>query len=293
MRKQPIQETDIQATKNRLSTTDFIANDIIISDSLDKLPLPDGPRRMTFIVVAMCTNGTVSMSIDTNNVQIQKGDLVIISERHVIDNYQASPDAEGQLMIMSTRFFYDVVHDVSDLSSLFILSKRQPLLSLDSRESEIFAEYYTLLKRKVADTDNTYRRSIVGSIVHTMFYELCDVVAKRQQAANCHNTRSSMVFTKFISLLEINHKRERRVGWYATQMCITPKHLSETVKAVSMRTPNEWIDSYVTLAARLLLKNTTKSIKEIATELNFPNQSFLGKYFKEHVGMSPSQYRNS
>ncbi|MFS6556854.1 helix-turn-helix domain-containing protein, partial [Parabacteroides distasonis] len=47
------------------------------------------------------------------------------------------------------------------------------------------------------------------------------------------------------------------------------------------------------LAARLLLKNTTKSIKEIATELNFPNQSFLGKYFKEHVGMSPSQYRNS
>lgn len=86
MRKQSIQETDIQATKNRLSTTDFIANDIIISDSLDKLPLPDGPRRMTFIVVAMCTNGTVSMSIDTNNVQIRKGDLVIISERHVIDN---------------------------------------------------------------------------------------------------------------------------------------------------------------------------------------------------------------
>ena len=56
---------------------------------------------------------------------------------------------------------------------------------------------------------------------------------------------------------------------------------------------NEWIDNYVTLELRVLLKDSTKSIKEIAEELNFPNQSFLGKYFKEHVGMPPSEYRKS
>ena len=63
------------------------------------------------------------------------------------------------------------------------------------------------------------------------------------------------------------------------------------MKAVSHRSPNEWIDKYVTLELRVLLQNTSKSIKEIAKELNFPNQSFLGKYFKEHVGISPSRYR--
>ena len=61
-------------------------------------------------------------------------------------------------------------------------------------------------------------------------------------------------------------------------------YLSETIKAVSKRTPNEWIDSYVTIELRMLLRNTQKSIKEIAQELNFSNQSFLGKYFKEHTG---------
>lgn len=76
-------------------------------------------------------------------------------------------------------------------------------------------------------------------------------------------------------------------------MCITPKYLSETVKTVSRRTPNEWIDNYVTMELRAQLRNTTKSIKEIAREMNFPNQSFLGKYFKEHVGMSPMSYRKS
>jgi AraC-like DNA-binding protein len=65
------------------------------------------------------------------------------------------------------------------------------------------------------------------------------------------------------------------------------------VKQVSRRTPNEWIDHYVTLEIRVLLKNSAMSIKEIAQTLHFPNQSFLGKYFKEHVGMSPSKYRRS
>lgn len=293
MRKQPIQETDIQATKFRLSHTEFIANDIVVSDSLDKFPLPSGPRRMTFIVVAMCTNGTVNLNVDTDTKQLKKGDLIIISERHIVDDINASTDAEGLLMVISSRFFYDIVHNVSDLSSIFILSKNHPVLNLSDDESSLFLEYFSLLKRKVADTDNAYRRNIVGSIIHTMFYEFNNIIAKRHQAENSHNMRSNVVFTKFISLLEANHKRERRVGWYAAQLCITPKHLSETVKAVSMRTPNEWVDNYVTIAARLLLKNTTKSIKEIADELNFPNQSFLGKYFKEHVGMSPSQYRKS
>jgi AraC-like DNA-binding protein len=81
------------------------------------------------------------------------------------------------------------------------------------------------------------------------------------------------------------------VSWYGEQLCITPKYLSETVKQVSRRTPNEWIDNFVTLEVRVLLKNSSMSIKEIAQHLNFPNQSFLGKYFKEHVGMSPSEYR--
>jgi ATP-dependent helicase/nuclease subunit A len=92
-------------------------------------------------------------------------------------------------------------------------------------------------------------------------------------------------------LLQENFRTERRVSWYAKQLEITAKYLSEVVKNVSKRTPNEWIDSYVVLEIRVMLKNSTKSIKEITEELNFPNQSFLGKYFKEHVGVSPSEYR--
>ena len=65
------------------------------------------------------------------------------------------------------------------------------------------------------------------------------------------------------------------------------------VKKASKRTPNEWIDKYVVLEIRLLLKNSTMSVMQIAQEMNFPNQSFLGKYFRERVGISPRKYRIS
>ena len=93
--------------------------------------------------------------------------------------------------------------------------------------------------------------------------------------------------------MEKNYRTERRVSWYAQQLCITSKYLSETVRTVSRRTPSDWIDSYVTRELRVMLRNSTMSIKQIADELNFANQSFMGKYFKEHVGMSPSQFRKS
>ena len=292
-RNLPIQDTDIRVTKQQLAHSNFIANDIIVSDSLGKLPLLNGPRRMTFIFVALCTNGHARIVVDTEERQIKKGDLVIISERHVINEFQGSDDAEGLVMIMSTKFFYDVVHDIKDLSSIFIVSKNHPILNLTDEESAIFVEYHSLLRRKIADTKNTYRRNIVGCVVHAMFYELSNVVITKQQHTANNNIRSNAVFSRFIALVEKNHIHERRVGWYADQLGITHKHLSETVKGVSMRTPNEWIDSYVTQEARLLLKNSGCSIKEIADKLHFPNQSFFGKYFKDHVGMSPSQYRNN
>ena len=86
-------------------------------------------------------------------------------------------------------------------------------------------------------------------------------------------------------------KHERSVEWYSSEMCLTPKHLSEVVKLVSGKTAGQWINTLVIIEIKSLLMNTSLSIKEIAMELNFPNQSFLGKYFKNTEGISPSDFR--
>ena len=163
----------------------------------------------------------------------------------------------------------------------------------DRNEADTFKSYFYMLKDKLADMQNHFRRELARTLMLAMFYEMSNVIYRVQQNNSRRHTRADVIFTRFLHLVEENFKRERRVGWYAEQLCITPKYLSETVKSVSRRTPNEWIDRYVTFELRIQLRNFTKSIKEIAIDMNFPNQSILAKYFKEHVGMSPSEYRKS
>ena len=124
-----------------------------------------------------------------------------------------------------------------------------------------------------------------------MFYDLSNVIWRVGKMQSGKSRRGDTIFENFIRLVEENYRTERRVSWYAEQLGISGKYLSEVIKHVSQRTPNQWIDDYVVLEIRVQLKNTTKSVREIAQELRFANQSFLGKYFKEHVGISPTEFR--
>ena len=89
----------------------------------------------------------------------------------------------------------------------------------------------------------------------------------------------------------MHFEKERSVSFYANQLNITPKYLSEAVKEIMGKTAGELIDEAVIMQAKVLLKTPDLNIGQVATVLNFPDQSFFGKFFKKHVGLSPNQYR--
>lgn len=293
MDKSKIKDAEMHLAKEKFSHDEFIEGDLIINDDMKRMAFATQPWRMTFIFVGLCTKGHARYTVDTQEHSVDVNDVIIITDRHVVENSFASPDLEGLCMMISVEFFADMIKNVSEMSSLLLFAKNHPVAKLTEHEAEMFKNYFYLLKAKVADTQNYFRRDVVKTLMLAMTYDLGNVIYHGRQAGDRRNTRGDAIFTSFIRLVEDNFKSERRVSWYASQLCITPKYLSETVKHVSKRTPNEWIDDYVILEARVLLKNSSKNIKEIASELNFPNQSFLGKFFKEHVGVSPSVYRRS
>ena len=287
-----IKSSELQNTKS-WGNAKYIEDDIIIVDDISTALIPKDPRRMNFLILALCTEGEATYTLDTQEMRIQKNDVLLILDRHVVSNFTASKDLKVLCIIISVNFFFESIRNVGDVSSLLLLSRNFPVIKLAQEETETFQSYFYLLKTKAADKQNKFRRKLVSTLILAMFYDLSNVVQRMLNTDSMRQTRAEIIFTKFIKLLEGNFKQERRVGWYAEQLCITPKYLSETIKNVSRRTPNEWIDNYVTTEMRIQLRNSTKSIKEIAEEMNFANQSFLGKYFKEHVGISPSEYRKN
>ena len=106
------------------------------------------------------------------------------------------------------------------------------------------------------------------------------------------SVRVTQLLERFIKLVTEYHNSERNMAFYATNLGLTPKYLSKLIKQASGRSAPEWIDSFVILEAKNMLKYTDNSIKEIVYKLHFPNPSVFYKFFKAHTGMTPSQYRN-
>mgnify|MGYP005766453861 CR=1 FL=1 len=88
-----------------------------------------------------------------------------------------------------------------------------------------------------------------------------------------------------------HYLKQRNVGFYADRLCLTPKYLSKVIKRLSGHTVPEWISRILVLHAQVLLKSSKQTVQQIALELNFPNASFFGRFFKKHTGMTPGQYR--
>lgn len=266
--------------------------DMVFFDDVKDLPLPNEPSRLDCHILALCLKGKVQYSVDTVPYIVRGGELIIISKGQVADDYLISRDFEGIGIMLSEDFFNEIIRSIPNMASIFLFAKNNPVCHLMPNEVKTIVKYTDLIREKLEDRTHHFQYEATRALITTMIIDLSNLIFRVQENSTKRQTRYESVFFEFIETIEKNFRTERRVGWYADQLCVTNKYLTEAVKSVSNRTPNEWINSYTTLEIKVLLKNSAMSVKEIADLLNFPNQSFLGKYFKEKTGISPTTYRN-
>ncbi len=285
----PLKESDLKKAKE-WSKSVFLDDDLLLTEHINEAPMPTEPRKMNIIIIGLCTQGEIIYKLDTQEQVIKPGDILIVSERHVVDSYRHSPDMQGLCMMMSIHFFHEIIQNIRDVSSLFLFARSHPVMSLEQKEIDTFKAYFNVIKQRLGDKSNHFHKDLIRTLLLAMFYDLSNIIY-RVQNNDRPRSRAESIFLDFIRMVEKNCRTERRVGWYAQQLSMTPKYLTECVKQISQRTPNEWIENYVSLELRVQLKNSNKSIKEIANEMHFPDQSLMGKYFKKIVGLTPLQYR--
>ena len=201
---------------------------------------------------------------------------------------------QGNYNRSSSDFLKEMYINLNSFMPFFISLKEQPIFSLTDEEVKELEAFYTLIEETIDRNDN-FRTEIVRRLMGAYLYKLGSILHRRQPEFLSVNPKSmkreEILFNQFINLLTEHHRKERRVDFYAEQLFLSPKHFSTVVKKVSGKTAGEWIDEYVILEAKALLKYSVMSIQEVAYYMNFPNPSFFGKYFKHHTGMSPSEYK--
>lgn len=219
--------------------------------------------------------------------EIKAPAISIVLPGQIIEHEYCSDDFEGIYILMSERFNESL--NLPDRFSNFLSVRNKPVIPLTDKQLDAMLTYCKMVQSVIKVTDNPNRMEIIRHLTIAFFYGLGYYFHKLPDGTK--ETRSEVLMRNFLKQVQAFHKQERKVEFYADRLCLSPKYLSQTIKSYSGKTAGEWIDEYVVLEAKVLLRSTNMTIQQIGDELNFPSQSFFGKYFKRLTGMSPKAYR--
>jgi AraC-like DNA-binding protein len=248
----------------------------------------------------LCTEGKAQFEYDGTVIQLQKNDLFLYMVHSVACNFMASSDFNCRQIWFGRSELWNIdmykVISVADMSFL----KLHPVVHLTDDEVQLYDSYFRLLCKRMKSSTSVLDPDIIRSLFGTMLMELISMMRRnpeqkveRDQEEEPNSTlHKRRIIDKFMQMVEQSDGRIRRVDEFASQLNITPKYLSSILKEVMNRKPSTYILHYTMKAIEHRLRFTDMTMQEIANDLNFPNPSFFGKYCKEHLGMTPLEYRN-
>lgn len=271
-----------------------IMGECIAANSASEMEIFRFPSRLNALIIGVGTEGETSLTSNLQEFRLKKDSLFIFSPKHILQ-VQSNNRFKAHLIVIAPDFLKRINIDIKRMMPLFLQFGSLPCMELTQAESQSLRSFISMVEQELKGSETDFSSEIIGGLIAATIYKVGDILThyltEHPEVDSPIHNRAEEYFRQFTELLGEHYKHERSVGFYARQLCITPKYLTTLIKRISGQSVSEWIDNYVILEAKTLLKYSTMSIQEIAYYLNFPNQSFFGSYFKRNTGMSPSQYK--
>ncbi|WP_321374800.1 AraC family transcriptional regulator [uncultured Draconibacterium sp.] len=249
------------------------------------------PHRHDFFEVLYLQKGTGSHVIDGNKYDIEPPCVFFMSpgQAHKIE---FSHDIEGFIYIFTSEFYLLNQRNPNRLIEFpffFTIRQNNPPLLLTEKSDMLFLE--NLFKKGIEEIkqEDAYSVDILRSVLDLI---LTTCAALYPYDENRWKGKGHIVVKKFFQLLEEHFHENLSVAEYADIMALTPNHLTQTVSQLTGKTSSQVIKSKQIIEIKRLLAHTNLSVSEIATTMNFPDQSYFAKFFKREVGLSPLQFRS-
>ena len=271
-----------------------IMGECIAANSASEMEIFRFPSRLNALIIGVGTEGETSLTSNLQEFRLKKDSLFIFSPKHILQ-VQSNNRFKAHLIVIAPDFLKRINIDTKRMMPLYLQFGSLPCMELTHAESQSLRSFISMVEQELKGSETDFSSEIIGGLIAATIYKVGDILThyltEHPEVDSPIHNRAEEYFRQFTELLGEHYKHERSVGFYARQLCITPKYLTTLIKRISGQSVSEWIDNYVILEAKTLLKYSTMSIQEIAYYLNFPNQSFFGSYFKRNTGMSPSQYK--
>ena len=251
----------------------------------------DYPFKLTFTLLLLCTQGRIRVQVNLREFLLEANQVLILLPNAIGQCLEVSDDC--QVAMIAYRDDKHINDSHSDFHMLFYrYLSEQSIIPLSSEERDETLAIYHAMWRKVEQPDYAFTRDALNGYMQVL---ACNgyqwmLNRRKQMEHKPVESRSEQLFERFVELVQRHFRQERAISFYASQLCITPKYLSRRVHEASGRYAGEWIRDCVILEAKALLKSKAYTVQQISEQLNFPNPSFFGKYFKATAGCSPRKY---
>ena len=298
--EQTVKSISIERIRKAVPELKGIGSDVLIDHTEYRIseksnPIYRYPLRLDGLLIAIREKGEAHFSLNLKEFRMRAGDIFICSPGDILQMLSNSGEVTlSQTLMISSAFLKEMYIGLNSFMPFFSSQKERPVFHLEENEVQELGAYFKLIEDAVEGEDY-FKSDIVKRLLAAYLYKLGSILylhrPELKETATQPLKREEILFKQFINLLGEHHCKERRVDFYANQLFLSPKHFSTVIKKVSGKTAGEWIDEYVVLEIKTLLKYSPMTIQEVAYYMNFPNPSFFGKYFKHHTGMSPSEYK--
>lgn len=244
-------------------------------------------------LMAICLNGTANLLIDFESFTFSSNDLLLITSFQTSELLNKTDNFRAIIMTVNEAFINQAIINSQKKIAALMYAQHNPVTVLTVREKNSVIQTCQFIKDKLEFHNETFYTETIQSYIIGLFYEVVGIVSPKQiQNSKKASYRKEQLFNQFLELLVKHYKKEHRVSFYASQLCISPKYLSTLCTAISRKTPRDWIDDNLIIEAKVLLSQTNRTISSISDELNFYSQSYFTKFFLRKMQQLPSEFRN-
>jgi len=272
-----------------------LGGDLVFWESSDAEVPVELPVRLEQYLALFCWQGQIVLNVGGRSIAIPGHRMCLLRTDCVLESYSHSDDAEYCFILMSTFTMMRHIFIDDDVCKLKVFAEGHPLMTLPPKGWLLLRQYIRLLKTTGDKEHLQYDGPLIQNMVSNVIYSILNVIAynARGQLQDYEQRPGYNLFMRF--LREVSHERGkcRSVTELAGKLNVTPKHLSRVVSDVSSITPSGWLHASTLRIAYQDLKYSGMSVKEIAKDLGFPNQSAFGTFIHKYTGKSPSELRRS
>ena len=269
---------------------DFIVGNSITGEILNQYGR--FPCKIKAGIFVLCVQGTVHATVNLTEFTIQKNDFITLPPGCFIQIHEVSDDENLCLAGYSTVFVSHINY-IKTITNYLPVIFDSPIMPLPEHISLLYQQAFDLLINAYSMPKTIENKEIIKAIFTIFMQGVIELYRNHTPYSNAPMTRNMEICREFVQLAMENYTKEHSVSYYAKRLNITLQHFCYVIKKVSGRTALDILSNIIIMDAKAQLKSTDMPVKKIAFALGFDNLSFFNKYFRQHVGMTPQEYRES